>query len=142
MSGPAGRDVIYLPDTNVFSRFLREKDARLRERLEAELEFCWLSPICLFELEYGAAKRPDLPQLRRRIERLKTVFPLAADFGEDAAFHAGLVRAHLETRRPNAQPIGPYDVLLAGQALSLGAIFVTANVGEFSRVAGLQVENW
>jgi len=33
-------------------------------------------------------------------------------------------------------------VLLAGQALSLGAVLVTANVREFARVAGLQVENW
>ena len=41
----------------------------LRDRLEAELEFCRLSPICLFELEYGAAKRPDLPVLRQRVER-------------------------------------------------------------------------
>lgn len=134
--------MIYLPDTNVFSRFIRERDARLRDKLEAELEFCRLSPICLFELEYGAARRPDLPQLRRRIERLKEIFPATSDFGEDAAFHAGLVRAQLESRKPKAQPIGPYDVLLAGQALSLGAVLVTANVREFSRVAGLQVENW
>jgi tRNA(fMet)-specific endonuclease VapC len=134
--------VIYLPDTNVFSRFLRERDVRLRDKLEAELEFCRLSPICLFELEYGAAKRPDLTMLRRRIERLKAIVPAASDFGEDAAFHAGMVRAQLENLKPNAQPIGPYDILLAGQALSLGAVLVTAYVREFYRIAGLQVENW
>lgn len=134
--------MIYLPDTNVFSRFLRERDAHLRERLEAELEFCRLSPICLFELEYGAAKRSDLPILRQRVERLKTLIPSAGDFGDDAAFFAGQIRAQLESMKPNAQPIGPYDLLLAGQALSLGAILVTANLREFSRVSGLQVENW
>jgi tRNA(fMet)-specific endonuclease VapC len=80
--------------------------------------------------------------LRGRVERLKALIPLASDFGEDAAFHAGNVRAHLENLKPNAPPIGPYEVLLAGQALSLGAVMVAANVREFSRVAGLPVENW
>lgn len=134
--------MIYLPDTNVFSRFLRERDEGLRDRLLAELAFCRLSSICLFELEYGAAKRPDLPVLRTRADKFHALIPSAPDFGKDAACHAGEIRARLELLRPNAQPIGPYDVLLAGQALSLGAVLVTANVREFSRVPGLQVENW
>ncbi len=134
--------MIYLPDTNVFSRFLRERDEGLRDRLLAELAFCRLSSICLFELEYGVAKRPDLPVLRTRVDKLQALIPSAPDFGKDAAYHAGEIRARLELLRPNAQPIGPYDVLLAGQALSLGAVLVTANVREFSRVPGLQVENW
>ena len=53
-----------------------------------------------------------------------------------------IVRASLEAMRPNAQPIGPYDVLLAGHALALGAVFVTHNTREFSRVSGLSTEDW
>ncbi|OQB88709.1 MAG: hypothetical protein BWX86_02616 [Verrucomicrobia bacterium ADurb.Bin122] len=34
------------------------------------------------------------------------------------------------------------DTLIAAQALRLGATLVTRNVGEFSRVTGLRVENW
>ncbi len=34
-----------------------------------------------------------------------------------------------------------YDVLLAGHARSAGLTLVTANVGEFSRVPGLNWEN-
>ncbi len=52
------------------------------------------------------------------------------------------MRAHLETIRPNAQPIGPCEVLLAGHALALGAVLVTHNVREFSRVPRLVVEDW
>jgi tRNA(fMet)-specific endonuclease VapC len=52
------------------------------------------------------------------------------------------VRVILETLRPNAQPIGPYDVLLAGHALALGATLVTHNTREFARVPGLTVEDW
>jgi hypothetical protein len=38
--------------------------------------------------------------------------------------------------------IGAYNVLLAGHARSAGLTLVTANVGEFSRVPGLNWENW
>jgi tRNA(fMet)-specific endonuclease VapC len=39
-------------------------------------------------------------------------------------------------------PIGPYDMLIAAQALCSGATLVTANVKEFSRVRGLAWQDW
>ena len=134
--------MIYLPDTNVVSRYLRGRDRKLRDRLLVKLEECRLSAVVLMELEYGAAKRPDLAMLRARMDLLREMFPAVAAFEEEAAFHTGQIRARLATLRPNAQPIGPYDVMLAGQALSLGAVLVTANTSEFARVPGLVVENW
>ncbi len=132
----------WLLDTNAVSRFARRINPALVSRIEHATTDCLVSAVTWFELEYGTAKRPDLPALRQRLELLREIFPETVPFGEDAAFHAGVVRAQLERLRPNAQPIGPYDVLLAGQALSLGATLVTANVAEFSRVPGLVVENW
>jgi len=44
--------------------------------------------------------------------------------------------------RPNAQPIGHYDVLLAGHAIALGATLVSHNTREFMRVPGLAIEDW
>ena len=38
--------------------------------------------------------------------------------------------------------IGPYDVLLAGQAKASGLRLVTHNTGEFARVAGLMLDDW
>ena len=55
------------------------------------------------------------------------------------AEEAARVRAFLEDQ---GTPIGPYDTLLAGHAISLGVTIVTANVKEFSRMPGLRVENW
>jgi len=135
--------MIFLPDTNVFSRYLRDRaeDARLLDRLEQALPDCRLSSIVLTELEYGAAKRPDVPAFRERIVRLKKVFPLVEAFDAEAAYHAGFVRAFLANLKPSAQPLGAYDALLAGHALALRAIFVTHNTREFSRVPGLGVEN-
>lgn len=40
------------------------------------------------------------------------------------------------------QPIGAYDLLIAGCGLARGLIVVTSNIVEFQRVNGLQVENW
>ncbi len=94
------------------------------------------------ELEYGAAKRPEVTIFRERIARLKSVFPGVAPFDAAAAYQSGIVRAYLARLRPNDQPIGVYDALLAGHALALGAVFVTHNVAEFSRVPGLAVEDW
>ena len=136
--------MIFLPDTNVFSRYLRDRaeDANVCDRLEELLIDCRLSAIALMELEYGAAKRPEVTAFRERIVRLKAVFPRVEAFDDAAAHHAGFVRAVLANLKPNAQPIGAYDALLAGHALALGAVFVTHNTKEFSRVPGLNVEDW
>jgi tRNA(fMet)-specific endonuclease VapC len=53
-----------------------------------------------------------------------------------------VVRAHLARLKPNAQPIGPYDLMLAAQALRLSAVLVTHNIAEFARVPHLPFEDW
>lgn len=134
--------MIYLPDTNVFSRYLRGEDVRVKEKLEANLRFCRLSAIVLSELEYGAAKRPDLPVLRSRVARLREIIASEADYTcADAAFY-GAIRAHLARLKPNAQLIGAHDLMLAAQALRLGAVLVTHNTAEFARVPQLAIEDW
>ncbi|HEV8247623.1 MAG TPA: PIN domain-containing protein [Polyangiaceae bacterium] len=52
---------------------------------------------------------------------------------------AGRVRAVL---RRAGKPIGDLDSLIAGHALALDLVLVTHNTREFSRVAGLVVEDW
>lgn len=39
-------------------------------------------------------------------------------------------------------PISANDYMIAAHTLSLGLTLVTDNMGEFTRVAGLGVENW
>ena len=136
--------MIYLPDTNVFSCFLRGRPEHepLRDRFAATLPACRLSAVALYELEYGAAKRPDIPQFGARVASLKTLFSEVEPFDALAAEHAARVRVFLAHLKPNAQPIGPYDLLLAGHALALGAVLVTHNLREFSRVPGLVTESW
>jgi tRNA(fMet)-specific endonuclease VapC len=134
--------VIYLPDTNVFSRYLRGIDAGIKAKLESNLRFCRLSCVVLSELEYGAAKRPDLTGLSERVKKLRALVGNEANYTcNDASFY-GFIRAYLARLKPNAQPIGPYDLMLAAQALRIGAAIVTNNTSEFARIPGLLLENW
>ena len=60
-------------------------------------------------------------------------------FDASDARSAGAVRAEPER---SGLPIGPYDVLIAGQARVRGLVLVTANAREFARVSGLECEDW
>lgn len=133
---------LYLLDTNVLSRLARGIDKNLSEKVARHVEDCVLSSVAWYELEYGAARSSDPVKSAERLTLLRSVFPLVRAFGEEDAAEAASVRAYLETLKPNAQPIGPHDVLLAGHALALGALLVTHNVREFSRVPRLVIEDW
>jgi len=92
-----------------------------------------------YELYYGVAKsaRPEF-----NAKRLRAFFAAPIEsipFDDEDAAHAGEVRATLETR---GTTIGPYDVLIAAQAVRLEATLVTANAGEFTRVNSLNIQNW
>lgn len=56
------------------------------------------------------------------------------------ADHQYATLRHRLTRQ--GTPIGPNDLLIAAHAIASDLTVVTANVGEFSRVPGLKVENW
>jgi tRNA(fMet)-specific endonuclease VapC len=61
------------------------------------------------------------------------------DLDQEDAKQAGEVRALLAAR---GAPIGPYDVLIAGQARARKLILVTRNTAEFARVPDLRIEDW
>jgi tRNA(fMet)-specific endonuclease VapC len=63
----------------------------------------------------------------------------AHSFTEDDAIAAGNLHATLEAA---GTPIGPYDLLIAAQALRTDATLVTANTAEFGRVPDLRWQNW
>jgi tRNA(fMet)-specific endonuclease VapC len=127
----------FLPDTNAFSVFFRRRDEGLLARFAAAFPLVRLSAIVLAELEYGAAKS-GLARHRSRIEALTRSVPIDAFSPEDAASY-GCLRATLERA---GRMIGPFDTLIAAQALRLGAVLVTHNTEEFSRVPGLHCEDW
>jgi tRNA(fMet)-specific endonuclease VapC len=79
---------------------------------------------------------------RENAERLRVFLSggvAALPFTEDDAVTAGDLRTTLEAA---GTPIGPYDLLIAAQALRRDATLVTANVTEFARVPSLRWQNW
>lgn len=99
---------------------------------------CVISSVVAYELFTGVNKSREPEREGNKVRRLISVVRVVA-FDETAASQAGRVRAALE-RIGNG--CGPYDLLLAGHALSLGLPLVTNNVRESSRVNGLIVEDW
>lgn len=128
----------YLLDTNLCIRVLRDRPQGLRERFNAEASGLSISSVVLYELLYGAAKSARPAENRRQVEAFAARLEVL-DFDDDAAAHAGEIRAELERE---GKPIGSYDVLIAGHARSRGLIVVTGNLAEFRRVEGLRCEDW
>ncbi len=129
----------YLLDTNICVYIAKRKPAGALARFERMRPGdVGMSIVTYLELVYGACKSQQVAANLARIEQLRGIVPvLPLDVG--AARHYGEVRIELEKK---GTPIGAYDLLIAAQARSLGLILVTSNVREFSRVAGLRVENW
>ncbi len=97
-----------------------------------------LSSITVFEIEFGLAKSTNPDLLRKFLDGVQKRSQLL-DLDRASATHAGQLRAHLARL---GQPIGPYDLLIAGTALAHNMTLVTRNTREFERVPGLRVENW
>ena len=99
---------------------------------------CAISTISSYELFTGIAKCSDPKREKIKVDLLLDTM-IELPFDSAAGQQAGTLRGLLESK---GQMIGPYDVLLAGQALARGLILVTANVREFSRVPRLSIQNW
>lgn len=124
-------------DTNVVSELIRNPTGLAAQRARAAGSAICISVIVAAELRYGCAKKGS-PRLLRRVEEfLKEVPVLPFDVPADSAY--GDMRAELEAV---GRPIGSNELLIAAHAKTLGATVVTANVGEFRRILGLNVENW
>ena len=131
----------FLLDTNIISALMKDRTGTDTARVRAwglRTPDCTLvtSVIVQYELLFGLARHGS--------ERLQAAFdihmqnlvvlPLDAAIGT----HYATLRAHLEQA---GTPIGANDALIAAHALALGATLVSADAA-FTRVPGLQVENW
>lgn len=128
----------YLLDTNTCIAVMRSHPVAVQRMAAVAPGDCAISTITAYELYTGVEKCAKPAQERGKVELLLTTV-WEMPFDPDAARESARVRALLESQ---GQAIGPYDTLLAGQALARSLILVTANTREFSRVPGLALENW
>jgi tRNA(fMet)-specific endonuclease VapC len=131
--------MIWLPDTNVWIRLLSPLPSPVKARMHGHnpsaLALC---SVVVGELYYGAYKSQRREENLALVDQLIRQFPLIP-FDSRAARHFGEIHADLARK---GKPIGPYDLQIAAIALANDYTLVTHNVGGFSRVPGLRMEDW
>jgi tRNA(fMet)-specific endonuclease VapC len=128
----------YLLDTNIISDLIKNPQGKAAKRIAraGEDNIC-TSIIVAAELRYGAT-RSGSKRLAKAVEDLLgEINVLPFDVPADAEY--GRIRSQLEAA---GKTIGNNDMLIAAHATAIAATIVTANAGEFKRIAGLAVENW
>ena len=129
----------YLLDTNTCIRYLNRRSDAIRLKLPTisarDIVVC---SVVRAELAYGAAKS-QTPAVSAAKQQAFLRPYATLPFDDAAAQEFGRIRSVLDAA---GTPIGPYDMQIAAIALVHGLIVVTHNVREFSRVPGLQIEDW
>lgn len=129
----------YLLDTCVISDFVKGDNNTLLRFKQTPPAHIAISSITLMEIHYGLAYNKErakkIVTIINDIIRCITILPFTAGDARQAANARAYLRQH-------GSPIGCYDILIAGAALNNSLVLVTANEKEFSRLAGLTLENW
>lgn len=129
----------YLLDTNTVIALVGKRlDAVLARLDRTDPGTMAVSSIVAHELYFGAYKSQ---RISHNLETLRLFFAdvPVLDLNPEDARTAGEIRAGLALK---GTPIGPYDVLIAGQAKNRRMTLVTNNLGEFKRIEGLRLEDW
>ena len=130
---------MYLLDTNACIRILNNSSSALVTQLhEHQPDEIALCSVVKAELLYGAQRSSRIAENLRVLDRFFEPF-YSLPFDDNCVQAFGRIRTELERA---GTPIGSYDLLIAATAIAGNRTLVTANIREFSRVAGLTIENW
>ena len=129
----------YLLDSNACIGYLNGRAIGVLRRLKMlsskEIAVC---SVVKAELFYGAMRSVNPSQALAKQRAFLDCF-MSLPFDDQAAEFYGQTRARLAIQ---GLPIGPNDLMIASIALAHQLVLVTHNIREFSRVDGLQVEDW
>lgn len=128
----------YLLDTDTCIGVLRRQTGITEKLALIDPEECAISVVSVYELFCGVEKAQNPARERQKVERFISLIT-ELPFDQEGAQAAAQIRTELEQR---GQRIGPYDLLIAGQAVAGGLSLITNNVREFQRVRGLLWESW
>ena len=130
---------MYMLDTNAIIMTIRHPDWPIHAMVKSHLgKDLYISSVTYGELEYGIRKSRAPEKNRIAVMQILAGIGILP-FDANAARHFGDIFADLERKRLR---IGDRDMMIAGHARSLGYTVITNNIGEFSRVEGLSVEDW
>ena len=129
----------YMLDTDTCIYLRKRRPPKVAERFgtlqQGEVV---MSLVTYGELRNGALKSSAPDAALANLQRLGELLPVQA-MPVNAADHYSEIRSALEK---SGQIIGGNDLWIAAHALALDVTLVTNNIGEFSRIPQLKLENW
>lgn len=128
----------YMLDTNIVIYTMKNRPQQVKLRFQKHHGQIGISTVTLGELVFGAEHSQQVERNLADIEAMAARLEVLP-FDDKAAYHFGQVRAVLYR---SGNPIGPYDMMIAGHARACGLKLVTNNVKEFECVPGLLIEDW
>lgn len=130
---------MYLLDTNTCIFLKNRKPIHVLDRLRSVLnrDVC-LSSVTIAEMQFGVYNSQNIEKNRISLTEFLAPFQII-DFDDRDTEYFGKLRALLKQK---GELIGPYNMLIAAQALARKLILVTNNTKEFTRVPELVIEDW
>ena len=129
---------MFILDTNTLIYFFKGMGGVSERLLATPPSEIGIPTIVVYELEVGIAKSGSPSKRRAQLDVITGLVSILS-FGREEAMASARLRAGLERA---GSSIGPMDTLIAGTALSQGAVLVSRNLAEFERIRDLRVENW
>ena len=129
---------MFILDTNTLIYFFKGLGNVADNLLAVSPKDIGIPAVVLYELEYGIAKSSSPKKRTKQLEELCALVEILT-FGNKEAKTSASIRAVLEKK---GTPIGDFDVMIAGTALSRQGVLVTNNTKEFRRVSKLQITDW
>ncbi len=132
---------LFMLDTDTCIFLMRRASQKLETKVQSvPLQNQVMSAVTFAELSYGVQASVAAKRKQNQATLDSLALHLAVlDWPQDAAKFYAEIRFDLKKR--GAQ-LGAADLMIAAHAKPLGAVVVTNNVKDFSRVKGLEVENW
>ena len=129
----------YMLDTNICIYVIKHKPLSVLQQFKEHQKYgLCISSITLAEMAHGVEKSTNKEKNTASLHELVKMVKVIP-FDDFAAYEYGRICAHLQRA---GTPIGTMDMLIAAHAKVNSFTVVTNNVREFSRVPGLEVENW
>ena len=129
----------YLLDTNICIYIINKRPEPVYKKFKkVKLENISISSITDFELRYGVEKSQRSEKNFQILEDFLSYLNIVP-FDGSASMIAASLRNRLENK---GEMIGPYDILIASQAIAKDLVLVTNNEKEFKRIKELKIENW
>lgn len=129
----------YFLDTNICIYYLKGLYPTLLDRmLSRNVNEIKIASIVKAELLYGAAKSKKREDNSSKVRQFLLPFEVVS-FDDQAAEIYAEIRSDMVKK---GTPIGSNDLIIAAATMANSGTLITNNENEFSRIDGLEIENW